>query len=352
MRKVRTWLVILSLVSILSVVGIAIVTPAIAAGKMANDWVGVFGLMMAGSVIANIVLSFRYAWKTGRQASLWAIGALLLPYIVPIVLALLPGATSGIEIQSTPQSETVSKPGSVAQNDSDVNTAEKRKLFTSISTTDPAFDIKEGLFKSSQWALDQLRLFCVIVPGSFKWRVVTSSQQLSFVFLDLLPSEQEYGLYGALEDACSTGNPNDLSGIKICLADYHDKGLVFDLIKLKKNSKALLAGLYHFRAERKKRLEQWLVGDPQVTLRGSLGSRATLNKDGFHLKKRSLSWKEVDKINTETDLGSTHMFVLPEGRSGGFFDIKKAKYALARIPAKKRELYAAEAFFWKNYCGA
>ncbi len=45
------------------------------------------------------------------------------------------------------------------------------------------------------------------------------------------------------------------------------------------------------------------------------------------------------------------MFVLPEGHSGGIFDLKKGKYALARIPTKKKELYAAESFFWKTHCG-
>jgi uncharacterized membrane protein len=351
MQKVRVWLVVLPLVSILSVVLIAILTPAIAAGKMANDWVGAFGLLMAGSVIANVVLSFRYAWKTGRRAGLWAIGAILFPYIVPIILAILPGVTAGIEIQSTAQSEHGSKPASITQNDSDVSNFEKEKLFASIPVPNPVFKLKKGVFGSSEWALDQLRLFCVIVPGSFKWRVITSSKELSFIFLDILPSEQEYGFYGVLEEICSTGNPNDVSGLKICLADYNDKGVVFDLSKLRNNSKAFIASLYHLRDERKKRLEQWIRGNPQVTLRGGLGSRAILNRDGFHLKKRSISWKDVDKINTETSIGASHMFVLPTERSGGFFDIKKAKYALARIPSKKTELYAAEAFFWKNYCG-
>ncbi len=89
MKRLRMLLVILSFVTIASVVFMGVFSQAIQEGKMAKDWMGIFGLMMAGSVIANVVVAFRYAWKTGRQAGLYALGTLLLPYVVPLVLASL-----------------------------------------------------------------------------------------------------------------------------------------------------------------------------------------------------------------------------------------------------------------------
>ena len=62
-----------------------------------------------------------------------------------------------------------------------------------------------------------------------------------------MDSDEESGLYGALEELCSTGKSGDLSGIKICLADYDSNGTVIDLRKLKKGRMELLAGLYYFR---------------------------------------------------------------------------------------------------------
>ena len=137
------------------------------------------------------------------------------------------------------------------------------------------------------------------------------------------------------------------------MSDYEKNRAVFDLHKLKENSINLLSGLYHFRAERSEKLKQWLSGDPQITLRGGFGSRAVLNRNGFHLKKRSLSWPEIKKVETETVNGLvTHMYVLPEGYSGGIFNLRKGRYALARIPSRERELYTAECLFWKTCCGS
>jgi len=352
MKKIRMWLVILSLISIASIVFMGLFSQIIQEGKMAKDWMGVFGLMMTGSLLSNVFVAYRYAWKTGRQAGLWAVGTFLLPYVVPLVLAFLPEASSGVEIYSEIQSEVHENSAGIPQNDLNFKHSAKENLFISIPNPNPVMNLKQGLFKSSQWALDQLRLFCIVVPGSFKWRVITSSQELGFHFPDLLSSEDAATIYGILDELCSSGNPNDLSGIKLCLADYDNEGAVFDLHKLKKHSTTLLAALYHFRTKRSKRLKSWLAANPQVTLRGGFGSRAILNQNGFHLKKRSLTWPEVKKINTETTNGIvTHMFVLPEWRSGGMFDIKKGRYALARIPTKKKELYVAESFFWKTHCG-
>jgi len=37
--------------------------------------------------------------------------------------------------------------------------------------------------------------------------------------------------------------------------------------------------------------------------------------------------------------------------SGGLFDIGKGKYALGNISTRRKEIYSAECFFWKQYCG-
>lgn len=352
MKNIRMWLILLSLISIASIAFMALFSGAIQEGKTASDWMGVFGLLMTGSMLTNMFLSYRHAWKTGRQPGLWAIGAFLLPYAAPLVLAFLPEAVSGVEVQSGPHSEGEDNPADMVKTSSDLSHIMSQHLFSSISEPNSVFKLKEGLFKSSQWHLDELRLLSIVIPGSTKWWVVGSSQEQAFLFPDLLPPEDATLVYGHLDELCSNGNPNHFSGIKLCMAGYDDEGTVLDLQKLKKNRTALLAGLYHFRNKRVERLKQWLAGNPQILLRGGLGSRATLDKNGFHLKKRSLAWTEVNKISTETANGLVaHMFVLPEGRSGGLFDIKKGKYALARIPVKRVDLYSAEAHFWKNQCG-
>jgi hypothetical protein len=351
MKKTRIALVVLALLAIGSVVCMGSFSQAVQDGRMAKDWMGVFGLLMTGAVVANAVLSFRYAWGTGRQAVLWAVGALLLPYIVPFILALLTDKTKGVEIQ-TGGAAASDPPVDSSQAKTEPEREEPKALFTSIPKTAPVFDLKDGMFRSSQWRLDRLRIFCIVLPGSFKWYGVISSQKLNFIFPDLLPAKDADSLYRLLETLSFSSNPNELSGIRIFLAGFEGEGGGFELDKLKRKSAALMAGLYHYRNERTAGLKKWLDGKPRITLRGGLGSQAVLDGDGFHKKKLSLSWKEVDKINTEETNGMVaHLYVLPKERSGGLFDLKKGKYALARIPVRKRELYAAECFFWKTCCG-
>jgi hypothetical protein len=352
MKKQRITLIILSLLSILSIILMVVFSQAIQEGKMSKDWMGGVGLLMSGSVIANVFLSYRYAWRIGRQAGLWALGAFLLPYVIPLILSFLPVKSSGIDYQAVPNPDVREAAVENIQDNNSVNRISQKELFTSVLEPDRDFLMKEGLFKSSQWPLDQLRLLCIIVPGTFKWRIVTSSQEQWFFFPDLMPQEEAEIIYSLLDELCSSGNSNDLAEIQICLACYEDRGTVIDLRKLNKISAVLLAGLYHFRDQRRERLNRWLSDNPQVTLNGGLGSRALLNRDGFHLKKRKLSWPEIKGIMTESFSSlftTTHLYVLPEGRSGGFFDLKKGKYALKLIPTKEKNLFAAECHFWKSY---
>ncbi len=347
MKKLRVWLIILAIIPIVSVVLIVVFSQAIQEGKLSDNWMGLFALMMSVSTIANVFIAYRYAWKAGYQAGLYAIGTLFLPYIVPLILAFLPVTSSRAEADSNQLSEDSQSPDSIAKKESSFDSSINKKLFTSISEYNSVIKLKEGLFQSSQWTLDKLRLFCIIVPGSFKWRVVTSSQELMYEFPDLMSPEDEFATYLFIDKLCSNKNPNYLSGIKLCMADYNNHSIVIDLGKLKKKSVPLIANLHHYRAKRRSKMEQWIASKPQVSLQG-VGSKATLDHNGFHLKKRSLSWQEVNKISIEKTTMVSHLYVLPEGCSDGMFNLKKMKYALARIPNKKKELYAAECFFWKN----
>jgi hypothetical protein len=238
-----------------------------------------------------------------------------------------------------------------------VNTDTLEQLVSTTPNPERIFSFTEGTFKKKtyQLPLDQLRLFCIIIPGSSKWRLVSTSQELDVYFPDLMSQDNADALYELLDELTSTEKPYDPSTSMFCLADYEDQGIVIRPNKLTESSRmALLSGLYEFRNERRERLKQWLSKNPDVTLKGGLGSKAILNRNGYHLKNKDLPWSKVKKITTQTTgslLSTTHMFVLTEGHSGGMFDFHMGDYALARISTKKKELYIAECNFWRTYCG-
>jgi hypothetical protein len=350
MKKMRISMVILSLTALICIILMSIFSRAIQQGEMRGDWIGVLGFVMSGSVISNVIISYRYASKSGRLAGLWAVGSFLLPYVIPVILAFLPQSSSGIEVQTNIRS-AIQEPFNSLQEDDKAGTPISKLLFDSVPVPSRVFIHKSSFNKSSQWYLDQLRLFCIILPGSFKWRVITSAQEQHFLFPDILPEDVENEIYELMEAFVLNGNVNDLKGIKVCISHYDNAGEVFDLGKLKTRSVELLTALYHYRQERREKLNQWLSNKPQVILRGGLGSKAILNQDGFHLKRKQITWQDVKGIQTESLTSlftTTHLYMLPEGRSGGFFDLRKGKYALKLIPTKQKELYAAECHFWKT----
>ncbi len=328
MNKTRILLIVLSLIVILCFIGIGSVSEKAVKDKTAGNLMGVFGLIMAIATIANAIISYRYAWKAGLQPFLWALGALLIPFIVPLILALY--REKSPEPLITP-----------VDSDAPPFAAGEEK---------PDIIIREGMGKSSSWSFEDIRLFCLIMPYGFKWRLITTTEETSFFFPDLMPSEDSEAFFQLLDKTVSAGNKNELSGIKACIIDYNNKGSVYELKKLK-NAKELLSGLYQYREARKNKLDKWLESSPSVTLTGGMGSSATLDREGFHLKKISVPWPEAARVTSETTYGLSAIFVLPEERSGGLFDLKRAKYALARVPAKKKELYTAEIFFWKTLFG-
>ncbi len=150
---------------------------------MADDWIVAFSLVMAATLVTNIVLSHRYAMKAGRSATGWLFGPGI-ALVVPIVLASLPAVFSSISTPSTPDSEPSLGPTgfTVPQVRSPA-----RKLFAAIPVLERTYSHKEGLLSKSQWSLDELRLFGVIVPGNVKWWVVGSSEEQQYLFPDLMP---------------------------------------------------------------------------------------------------------------------------------------------------------------------
>lgn len=301
-------------------------------GSKPGDAVGGIVLIMVSAIIACLVVAYLYAKKCGRNAGLWGLGSFLLPYVVPLVLAALPkpAAAAG---------EQVSEPDG----------ARDGAPFADVTVTGPVIQLKEGFGSSSTWSLDKARLFCLVLPGTVKWRVIASSEELSFHFPDLMDADEAEKFYGLVDQLTANVKVSALSGMYVCLAGYKGYRAVFDLGKLKKACRPLLAGLYHYREARGEKLRQWLAGDPEVELRGSLGAAARLDKQGFHLKKRSVLWPDAGQITTETTNGIvTHLFVLPKGVSGGMFNLSRGKYSLARIPTRQKLAYAAECFFWKT----
>jgi hypothetical protein len=351
MKKMRAALVILSLLSLFSlVIGMASSGSA-ESGTLHDSLSAVTRLLFAACTIGNAFLSYRYAGSIGRSAFGWAAAAFLLPYIAPIVLAFrpeLPGGSTTVSVPGAAGAVPFSSPVAASPAEA-VPPAPMKDLFTKSRPSSPEILLKEGLFGDSRWRLDRLRLFCVVVPGTFKWRVVTSSRELGMFFPDLLPDETADSLYGFLEEALESGNRDAFQGVKVCLAGFDGETGVFDLQKMKTTRGGLLGGLYHFRGERRARLKEFLDGAPVVTLKGWLGRKAILDRDGFHVGKKQLPWADVKGIQVETMNGMvTHMYVLPEGRSGGIFDLKRGKYSLTGIPTKKKELYVAECNFWRT----
>ena len=325
-------LIVFSLLVMASFSAMSVVSSAVQDGKIPDDIIGINAILLTVSYIASIIIAYRYAGKNGRRAGLYALGAFLLPGIIPFILSCLPENSPGVDLSNSGDTGYTGVPKE-----------ESRALgnhFRSMPSSDPQF---------RQWHLDRLRLFCIVMPFSGTWRVVSTTTEYSFIFPDLLPPEDESSIYEFLDSLSANGKANQSSEIKLCLANLGEPGSLIDLRKIKSRTE-LLAGLYHFREHRRKALNEWLETNPRITLRGGLGASAILDKNGYHGKRRELSWPEVSKIKTETMNGLvTHMYVLPENHSGGLFDLGKGKYALGNIPTSKTALYVAEVQFWKNF---
>ncbi|MFV2073180.1 MAG: hypothetical protein ACC742_11090 [Thermoanaerobaculales bacterium] len=84
--------------------------------------------------------------------------------------------------------------------------------------------------------------------------------------------------------------------------------------------------------------------DVDVTTRDTMNDVWT--RKGFRCK-RFIAWSDVGSVQTETTNGMfTDLLLLPHGAGGGIFNLRRYRCSLRFIPGKKKELYAAEFFFW------
>lgn len=213
-----------------------------------------------------------------------------------------------------------------------------------ITLNEKTVTVKEGVFKKVSLPVDSLRLLYLISPASFKWFVVTSSSESAFINLDSLPEDTFKEFLNELSEQMEKEKAYRLTGIKLCLKDYEDNATLITLRDLKLSKVHLFEKLIRYREERLRRLTDWLENEPEVRLKG-----AVLNKEGFHNgKKNSIAWKDVGAIQSETLNFNTSILLLPEGSSGGMFNFKRYKYAIPRIPEKRKEIYMAECNYWRS----
>lgn len=205
--------------------------------------------------------------------------------------------------------------------------------------------VPEGLLRRRSLSLGSLRLVYLIAATSGRWYVIASSQGLSYIDLDGV----DHGTFSAFADEISNAihGKASPSGLWLALADYDGESTLIPVAALKRARLDPIPTLAASREARQKRRDAWLSGNPSVELRSHLGACARLDRTGFQRGKRSIAWRDVGSVQTETTNGIvTDLMLLPHGSSGGMFNFRRLKYSLRFIPGKKKELYAAECFFW------
>lgn len=214
--------------------------------------------------------------------------------------------------------------------------------------------VKEGMGKSTLLPLDALRLVYIFFPGTFKWRVITSTQSIDGYNLDdfvHLSEETASRLFDEFRQALANERDFVLSGIKLCLADYNNHSAIITLKDVKKSKSNILEKLLYYRETRIEKLNKWLATYPAVTLQGGFaGGIAVIDKNGFSKgKDKFIAWKEVGTIQVaEKNFGTSDFLIIPNGVSAGMFSFKKYRYTLGNISTKKKELYIAECNFWRT----
>ena len=205
--------------------------------------------------------------------------------------------------------------------------------------------VREGLVKRLTLSLDSLRLVYLIAAASGSWWVVTSSQGMAYVDLD---AQNRSTLAGLTEEISTiiSGRAN-ASGLWLALADYSGGSALIPLSSLERARLDPMPSLAATRETRLQRRDAWLAGDAFVELKGNLGACARLDPSGFTRGKKFIAWSDVGTVQTETTNGiRTDLLLLPHGSSGGIFNLKRYRYSLPFVPGRKKELYAAECFFW------
>jgi hypothetical protein len=214
--------------------------------------------------------------------------------------------------------------------------------------------VKEGMGKSTSLPLDALRLVYIFFPGSFKWRVITSTQSIDGYNLDdfiHLSRETASRLFEEFTQVITNERDFVLSGMKLCLADYNNHSTIISLKDIKKSKSNILEKLLHYRDARIEKLNKWLATYPAVTLQGGFaGGTAVIDKNGFSKgRDKFVAWKDVGTIQVaEKNFGIGDLLIIPKGVGTGMFSLKKYRYTLGNIKMKQKELYIAECNFWRT----
>jgi len=217
-----------------------------------------------------------------------------------------------------------------------------------LGLRDSTLTARKGLWQNVSLPLNALRLITMIIPGTFSWRVVQSSQQQGYYNLDLLAESAFEALLKELAEMTAAASPGHLRGIKFCLMDYEGHWTIFSLGDVSRSRVPFLETIGRCRPRRLEKLNAWLDSRPETRLTGGLGSRAVLNREGFRRgENRFVAWKDVEKIRVESVNFAHALLVLPKGRSGSMWDFKRYAFSVRNIADKKKELYLAECAFWQ-----
>lgn len=218
-----------------------------------------------------------------------------------------------------------------------------------ISISENVLTVKEGWSRPVSLTLDALRLVYIFYPGTFKWYVVSSKQDINGYNLDALPEDKISSVFGEFKSILDQKKTTGMGNVKLCLADYNNQSVMFTFKDLKASNVDIFEALMRYRKPRIDKLNKWLASYPVVSIKGGMGQEATINHEGFRHGKKFVDWKDVATIQiAEKHFGMSDMLVIPRGVSTGMYSFAKFKYSLGNISTKKKELYIAECNFWRT----
>ena len=223
-----------------------------------------------------------------------------------------------------------------------------------LSLNENMLTVKEGMGKTTSLPIDALRLVYIFFPGTFKWRVITSTQSIDGYNLDdtaHLAGDTVSQLFDEFNQVLDGERNFVLNDIKLCLADYNNHSAIISLKDVKKSKADILGKLLYYRDTRIEKLNKWLATYPKVTLQGGFaGGSAVIDREGFVKgKDKFIAWKDVETIQVvEKNFGTADFLIIPKGVGKSMFSFKKYRYSVGNISMKKKELYIAECNFWRT----
>jgi hypothetical protein len=208
--------------------------------------------------------------------------------------------------------------------------------------------VKEGITKKTTLVMDALRFVYLFLPETLKsWFLVSSSSGIEGYNLDTVSEDNIAELTRKFDDMIRQEKAYKLSGIKVCLTDYENRGVIVSLKDFKAAKIDIFSQLLRYRPERLKKLNEWLSMNPEVVLKGVFGQQAVVDARGFRRGKKCIAWQDVGTLQINTVNFSTNLLVIPRGVGSGMFSLKKHQYSIG-ISLKKKELYIAECNFWMS----